>query len=168
MRRLSLLPAANTTEEIYMYEDYIAKKIVIVLDCSLSTVIALNVSCHLAMAVALHTDGLLGQSEIIDGSGTVHRGIGRYAIVILRVQQNEIRDLLLKARMQSDGLLLIDFPEQMHRIGPDQEMVRSISAVADGDIVYYGFALYGPRQDVNIVTGGLALWKPPIDKELLR
>ena len=56
-------------------------------------------------------------------------------------------------------LLVIDYPANMYYTGHDDELVESLRNTKEEDIEYYGFLLFGKREDVDQITGKFSLWK---------
>ncbi|MBM0275493.1 DUF2000 domain-containing protein [Micromonospora tarensis] len=140
---------------------YSGRKTVIALASNLEAGVALNVAAHLSIALGAHAEpGLMGRRWLVDGSAVRHAGISRYNVVITKVKQGRLRQLLSEARELPDGdLFLADFPEQMLSTGHDDELASALADVAESDLAYLGVLVHGPADPVKALTGRFMLWR---------
>ncbi len=139
--------------------DYRAKKVVAVVAANVEPGIALNVIGHLGIALGAHADaGLMGRAQLTDGSGVHHVGISRYPVIVTRVKQGRLRRLVEEARQQ-EGLVLVDYPEQMLTTAHDDDLAKSLAGSIEPALVYLGAILFGDAGVLTELTGKFTLWK---------
>lgn len=141
-----------------MIYDYNEKKFVIVLSSKLEIGQAFNVVGHLSISAGCYAEEHMGRSELIDGSGMIHKGISRYPVIITKVKPSKLKAYINKAK-EMDGLLVVDYPSNMFDTGHDDELAESLKKTNEDEIEYWGFLLFGKRDLVDEITGKFSLWK---------
>lgn len=133
------------------------RKITIVLDKHISTVVALNVCSHLAISIGAHSKNIIGEN-IVDLSWISHLALCKYPVVLLQASAERIKEIVREATAAS--VTKIDFPTQALDIWTDAKLTQNIAKSKFEELKYYGVALCGTPKEVNKVTGDLKLWKP--------
>lgn len=142
-----------------MTYDYRAKKMVAVVASNLEVGVALNVVGHMAISMGFHShDNLMGKNKLYDASGNPHTGIAKYALIITKVKPKRLKRFINEAR-QTQGITLIDYPEQMLYIEHDDDLAETISLMREEDINYLGAIIYGDSKVVEALSGKFTLWK---------
>jgi hypothetical protein len=142
-----------------MTYDYRGRKVVALLSETLEPGIAMNVVGHLSMAIASAAGPeIMGRSPLVDGSGTQHLGISRYAIVIKKAKPAQVRQAVELAR-GVPGLLVADFPGPMLETGHDDELAAALAGAAEPGLTYLGAMVYGESAAVDSVCRKYSLWR---------
>lgn len=155
--RVDLDRTSDTTASSSAY-DYRGKKIVAVLNAALSPGEALNVLGHLTISLGAHGDSLMGEPKLVDASCVPHTGIAKYPLIVTKVKDRRLRQLVKQAR-STPALFLADFPQQMLTTGSDDELRAALADVAEEDILYLGAVVYGDSAVVSALTGRFTLWR---------
>jgi hypothetical protein len=133
------------------------EKCAIVIDASLPLGLALNTAAVLALSVGRFVDGVLGD-DVKDADGTVHRGITRIPVPILRGDPDLLRDLVIKAAVRSD-VFLVDFTATAQTSMTYEEYTGRMAELQTAELPYIGVALSGRKQAVNKLVGSLPLYR---------
>lgn len=141
-----------------MSYDYNEKKFVIALNSKLEIGIAFNVIAHLSLSCGYYANEHMGRAVLVDASNTQHIGISKYPIIITKVKPAKLKEYLHKAK-EHEQLLVIDYPVNMYYTGHDDELAQSILQTSEDEMDYYGFIVFGNKNDVDIITGKFSLWK---------
>jgi hypothetical protein len=141
-----------------MLYDYKSKKIVAVLSEDLLPGVALNVVGHMAISVGAYGSELMGRPTLFDSDGTAHTGIAKYPLIITKASPIKILELIRAAR-EHQGLLLIEYPEQMLHTGHDDELAEALSIAKTQDLKFLGAILYGDFNTVSSLTKRFSLWR---------
>lgn len=137
--------------------DYREKKIVLVLNARLDMGIALNVAAHLSTAFGYYATEHMGREVLLDASGNEHVGIAKYPIIVTKVKAGKLKNSLMEAKKK--GLFVVDYPAVMYTTGHDDELAQELLKQTEDEIEYYGYILYGKREEVDSITGKFSLWK---------
>lgn len=139
--------------------NYQAKKVVVVLSNKLDPGVALNVVGHLGISIGRYAEAdLMGREFLADASSVKHLGIAKYPVIVTQVKPSTVRKALDQAR-KNPNILVADFPRQMLDTGHDNELFEAIAAASEPALEYLGAILYGPADDVNMITGKYSLWR---------
>lgn len=139
--------------------DYREKKIVAVLSSKIEPGIAMNVLGHLAVALGVYLkDEVLGRPRLVDFSGVKHLGIAKYAFIITKSKQGKIREAIKVAR-ENANIVMADYPEQMLHICHDDDLASELGKVEEISLNYLRAVFYGPREEVDRLTGRFSLWR---------
>ncbi len=142
-----------------MNYEYRERKTVVVLSESLPVPAAFNVIGHLAQAVGAQADEqLMGTLNLVDRTGTSHKGISRYGFIILKASASKIRQAVLQGR-ENSNLLMIDFPRQMLDTHHDDELRSWLSESDEAQLEYLGVAFYGKTEDIDKICRKFSLWR---------
>lgn len=93
-----------------------------------------------------------------DMNGVLHGGIIDKPIPILSAQGGMIRDIFLRAQ----GLLnvhVLDMNNRAQEAHTLAEYRELLGETKTDTLNYAGIALYGPKKDINKLTGGLRLFR---------
>lgn len=134
-----------------------AVKCVMVLDEDLPRGLAINAAGVLALTLGRKVDSIVGP-DVTDGSGNEHVGITTMPIPILRAQADQVRQIRLQCA-ESNGLLVVDFTDAAQTTTTYDDYTQKIAGVPTEELEYLGVALYGPKKQVNKLTGSLPLMR---------
>lgn len=141
---------------MYSYAD---RKIVVVVQKSVDTWVALNIVGHLSVALgATRGTELMGRKELHDASGEAHAGIAKYPLVILAAQRIKLARAIAAAKLIPD-IVVADYPRQMLETGHDDELAEAMAMSKAEQVEYLGALFYGPSELVSQITGKFSLWK---------
>lgn len=134
-----------------------ATKAVIVVDRDLNPGLAANTAAVLSLTLGHRLEGIIGP-DLKDASGQVHAGITTTPIPILVADQETLRGIRAKAAVaQEAGLSLVDFSDCAQRTTTYEDYGRLLESSTTEEIAYLGLALYGPKKQVQKLTGSLGL-----------
>lgn len=134
------------------------KKTVAVLDETLPIGMAFNTLAHLALSIGNNATNIMGKEQLTDASKVNHPGLSKYPFIILKASCARIREISNKAKENSE-LLVVDFPEQAYTEYTDEELQQAMSKTKEENLKYYGTALFGPTEKIDLLTKNLPLWK---------
>lgn len=141
-----------------MTYDYLNKKIVAIISDKLPAGKALNALGHIAFSAGRYSDSsMMGKPEIADADGNIHRGISKYPFIILKASEEELKAIVSEGKKQ--GLLVVDYPQEMFDTGPDEELVVALSKAKEPTIVYHAAVLSGEAEKIKMLTNHLKLYK---------
>lgn len=146
--------ARPMNREEFPYDD---KKISLVVADDIDTGVAMNVVGHLNVAVGNRGGDIMGRDSYSDSSGVKHLGISRYPVIVLKGSRADIKELVSKA--ESEGLVVIDYPEEMFTTRTDDDLNDALSKRKNEDLSYYGVALVGGKKKVDKLTKQFKLYK---------
>ncbi len=130
-------------------------KIVIVLDKELPVGLLANTAAVLAMSAAPNLRDAIGP-DIYDASGTIHPGITKIPIPILKTNREEIRKMRQKG-IEDNTLNCIDFTDVAQRSTKYEEYSEALGNTNESDLRYLGLCIFGAAGSVNRVTGSIPL-----------
>jgi hypothetical protein len=129
-------------------------KCVLVLADGLDSGVAANVAAVLGVTLGARLP-LVGPDSP-DASGEPHLGLTKATIPLLSAPPERLPELRRRARAK--GLGVADFTEAAQR-RTYPEYQRELAAAPTDEHRYLGLALYGPKRDVNSVSGSLRLFR---------
>ena len=133
-------------------------KIVMVVNNELPLGLVANATAVLGISLSKMFPQEIVGCDIQDASGNIHRGITAQTIPVLganREQIKEIRDKMFN-EAYSD-ITVIDFSEVAQRSLEYDNYIKMLSCLPSSDIYYLGICLYGPKKQVNKLTGNIGL-----------
>ena len=132
-------------------------KCVIVVDHTLPVGLIANTAAVLSMSIGKTVDGIIGD-DAVDKDGSIHRGITRAVVPILKGDDKLIRAIRDQLIQQADdGLFHVDFCDLAQQ-SRDYEHYTDKLRVTPGDgLNYLGIAICGPDKKVNSLTGSIGL-----------
>jgi hypothetical protein len=132
-------------------------KIVIVIDQELGPGLAANA----AAALALSLSGRVGEvngPDLRDGSGSLHPGILKLPIPVLKAPRARLAELRARA-LESPGIAALDFPDIAQAARSYGEYEEALGRAGADEIAYRGICLYGEETAVARLTGSLPLYR---------
>jgi hypothetical protein len=134
------------------------EKCAIVLSDDLGVGLALNAAAALALSLGHDFGASLIGDDIADASGTMHRGITRYPLPMLRAPSTAVRELVVRAH-EADSIYVVTFSSAA-QAARDYDSYREAMAEAEtGEHDYAGLLVAGAKKDVNRLTGSLPLYR---------
>jgi len=133
-------------------------KIVMVINQEIPLGLVANTAAVLGISLSKMFPQEIVGCDIQDASGNMHRGITAQTIPVLganREQIKEIRDKMFD-EAYSD-ITVIDFSEVAQRSLEYDNYIKMLSCLPSSDIYYLGICLYGPKKQVNKLTGNIGL-----------
>ncbi len=81
----------------------------------------------------------------------------QYAIVVLRATREEIKSIVCK--LHGSSLLWIAYVQEMIDMIDDEKLAGALSAVMSEEMNILGVGMFGVKEELVGLTGGLKLWK---------
>ena len=132
-------------------------KCVIVVDPILPVGLIANTSAVLAMSIGNTVADIIGEDGL-DKDGTVHRGITRAVVPILKGDSDLIANIRRKLiRMEGDELYSVDFCDVAQKCVDYEDYLEELGRTPADDLAYLGIAICGSDKKVNSLTGSLGL-----------
>lgn len=135
-------------------------KFAIALNKTLEPGVVLNTAAHISLGlVAAATDINKEQMKFIsyiDANNIAHANISAWPLAILRGTNSELKKLRLSA--QESELICIDFINTMTG-GTYEEQLEKTKLVPTDELIYYGVGIFGPAEQVSLLTKKFSLWK---------
>jgi hypothetical protein len=128
-------------------------KIAIVIREDLPTWQALNMTAFLASGIASQGD-VIG-ADYVDDSGRRYRPMFRQPVMLLAGSAGPLREAYDRA--QARGLAMAIFTDPLFATGDDEANRAAVAAVAANQMSIAGFAVHGPKNDVDRALKGLKL-----------
>lgn len=119
--------------------------------------VALNTAALLGVGLGRHHEDTVGPATA-DASGTPHTGMSAYPIPVLRASAEQLRTLRTQAAARA-AVTVHDMHHVAQRARTYEQMSATLSGTKPEDIEYLGIGLYGPRADVDSLTGALPLYR---------
>ncbi|PWV55086.1 DUF2000 domain-containing protein [Nocardiopsis sp. L17-MgMaSL7] len=129
-------------------------KLVVVLRSDLEFAVAANASAVLGLALGARLENSLG-ADGKDAGGHAHAGINPHPVPTLAASDQELRRI--KALADERDLTVVGFNEVARRSRTYEDYLERLARTEPADMEYVGLAVFGPRKDVNKLTGGLPL-----------
>ena len=133
-------------------------KIVMVINQEIPLGLVANTAAVLGISLSKMFPQEIVGCDIQDASGNVHRGITAQTIPVLgasREQVKAIRDKMFDSAYSD--ITVIDFSEVAQRSLEYDNYIKMLSCLPSTDIHYLGICLYGPKKQVNKLTGNIGL-----------
>jgi len=128
-------------------------KIAIVVREDLPTWQKLNMTAFLASGIA-STGDVIG-AEYVDGSGRRYRPMFRQPVMVLAGSAGQLRETYDRAQMR--GLAMAIFTDPLFTTGHDEANRAALAAVRVEQMTIAGFAVHGPKNEVDRALKGLRL-----------
>lgn len=132
-------------------------KCVIVADETLPAGVLANTSVILGMTLGKLLPACVG-TDVIDASGTVHKGITMIPIPILKGTRDIIKELRTKLSTEAfSDLVVVDFSDVAQSCMHYNDYISNAESHQEEAFNYLGIAIYGSRKKVGKLTGFLPL-----------
>ncbi|UCM89461.1 DUF2000 domain-containing protein [Streptomyces marincola] len=131
-------------------------KVAIVVDAALPAGLAANAASVLALSLGRQVESLIGP-DLKDADGSAHVGITTVPLPILTADADTVKAIRNRAVREHDDVLTVDFTDCAQRTRTYEDYAGLLGAATDADLAYLGVALYGPRKQVQKLTGSLPL-----------
>lgn len=129
-------------------------KLVVVLRSDLEFAVAANASAVLGLAMGARLENSLG-ADGKDAGGNVHAGINTHPVPTLAATGQDLRRI--KVLADERDLTVVGFNEVARRSRAYTDYLDRLAETDPTDMEYVGLAVFGPRKDVNKLTGRLPL-----------
>lgn len=132
-------------------------KLVAIINKELPSGVALNTLGHMALGLGASVDkASLRLSNYVDANGNNYPNISEMPFIVLRGTSNEIRKAVLAARAQNIHLGI--FTNTMTG-GGYQAQIDNTAQTTEDQLVYYGVLMFGPLEEVAVITKKFSLWR---------
>jgi len=128
-------------------------KIAIVVRGDLPVWQKLNMTAFLASGIASQGD-VIG-ADYVDGGGRRYRPMFRQPVMVLAGSAEELRGAYDRA--QARGLAMAIFTDSLFATGHDEANRAALAALPPDQMSIAGFAVHGPKNDVDRALKGLKL-----------
>lgn len=132
-------------------------KVVTVIAKDLPTGVALNTAALLGVSLGRHAPELVGQDSR-DATGHVRPGMSTHAVPVLKATADQLHTLHEQA-LQHHELKVVDMNHVAQESRTYEAFLDTLGGTKPEDIRYLGLMLFGPRQDVDSLTGRLSLYR---------
>jgi hypothetical protein len=130
-------------------------KWVIVVDAAMPAGRAVNAAVCVAAATQARVSGLLGP-DAADASGSAHPGLPWAGCSILAAPAERLIELRARASARDD-VFVADMPLAAQETRVYAEYLDVLAARASGEHEYLALSLFGPRNRIDRLVGGLPL-----------
>lgn len=133
------------------------EKCVLVLDADLPTGVLANAAAILGVTLGARFPQLIGP-DVTDGDREIHPGIITLPIPVLKSDAAGLR--ALRGRLRDPafaGIFAADFSDVAQRCRTYPEYISSSAEAEERKFTYLALLLFGPKQQVNRLTGSLPL-----------
>ncbi|GAA1111506.1 DUF2000 domain-containing protein [Nocardiopsis metallicus] len=129
-------------------------KLVVVLRSDLELAVAANASAVLGLALGARLENSLG-ADGKDARGHLHAGINPHPVPTLAATGEQLRRI--KALADERDLTVVGFNEVARGSRTYVDYLDRLAQTAPEQLEYVGLAVFGPKKDVNKLTGRLSL-----------
>jgi hypothetical protein len=135
---------------------FVANKMIIVVDAELEPGVAANIIGLLGVSIGHHVPGIVGP-DVVDATGVTHLGMSTVGLPILVADRKTLQSIYGQAR-QTKELTVLDVSDVAVA---SRDYTSYTNALQDPEksCRAFGLAIYGPRTQVDRVTGRLGLLK---------
>ena len=135
-----------------------SKKFVIVVRNDLPSWQVMNTVAHCAAYLGNKMKDRFDTGNVfITRDDKLHPRNSQYAIVVVKADEKELKDLMAKVR--DSGLLYLGFIREMIETTDDEEIVRILRDKADSAVEYLGIGIFGKKEELDPLTKKFSLWK---------
>jgi hypothetical protein len=132
-------------------------KCVIVVDHSLPVGLLANASAVLAMSIGNKIQDIIGE-DVLDRDGSLHRGITRLTVPVLKGDAERIRSLRDRLmNLEKGNLFFVDFCDLAQQSRDYGHYASRMRQTPSNGLNYLGIAICGPDKTVTSLTGNLGL-----------
>lgn len=132
-------------------------KLVAVLNKDIETGVALNALGHMAIGLGtkLNTE-ILCLDNYIDADENIYPNISQMPFIVLRAKSGEIRKTVKASREKNilQGIFLNTMTD-----GTYKEQLENTKKTPEENLIYYGCVLFGPVEEVTLLTKKFSLWR---------
>jgi hypothetical protein len=138
-----------------MKNDLGGNRCVIVVSDSLSDGLTVNAAAVVALTLGQRVPQLIGP-DVKDGEGFVHPGITLIPVPVLSAPVSLVAQILAEARPDPE-LIVIGFTDTAQCCRTYDEYTERMARTRAADLGYASVGLYGPKKQINRLTGSLPL-----------
>jgi hypothetical protein len=132
-------------------------KCVMIIDENLPVGLIANTAAVLALSIGDRVKGVIGE-DVKDQDGQIHRGITQVPIPLLKGDNDlihSIRGQLLG--MDSEDIFFVDFCDVAQKSKAYSQYKAKLQSTPADQLVYLGIAIYGPKKQVDRLSGNIGL-----------
>ncbi len=130
-------------------------KCVMVIADTLQFGLAVNTAGVLAVTLGGRVDTLVGP-DVENGSGERHVGLIQIPLPILTASSAMVKQIRAQA-VTLETVLTADMTESAQQAQTYPDYLAHLGTLSRDDVVYLGIGLYGPKKEINKLTGQLPL-----------
>ncbi len=130
-------------------------KCVMVIADTLQFGLAVNTAGVLAVTLGGRVDTLVGP-DVENGSGERHVGLIQIPLPILTASSAMVKQIRAQA-VTLETVLTVDMTESAQQAQTYPDYLAHLGTLSRDDVVYLGIGLYGPKKEINKLTGQLPL-----------
>lgn len=131
-------------------------KCVIIINSDLPTGLIANTSAVLALSIGKEFQHLIGE-DVMDSDGIIHRGITNIPIPLLKGNNESICSIRKRLLENSNSIYYVDFCDIAQKSKQYNDYKEKLQSTPTDQLEFLGIALYGPKKQINKLTGSLAL-----------
>ncbi len=132
-------------------------KCVMIINQDLPVGLMANTAAVLALTIGNRVDGIIGQ-DVEDSAGQVHTGITQVPIPLLKGDSDLIRATRAKLLdMNPERLFFVDVCDVAQESKTYAQYEARLRETPVEQLTYLGIAIYGPKKQVNALTGHIGL-----------
>lgn len=132
-------------------------KCVIVIHEDLPIGLIANTAAVIGMSIGQRFGHLIGP-DVLDQNGGLHRGITQVPIPLLRGSQDFFRSIREKAaQLEAQGIFVVDVCDVAQKSKRYADYVEQMQQTPVSHLSYLGVGLFGPRKDIEKLTGSASL-----------
>jgi hypothetical protein len=117
--------------------------------------LAVNTAGVLAVTLGGRVDTLVGP-DVENGSGERHVGLIQIPLPILTASSAMVKQIRAQA-VTLETVLTVDMTESAQQAQTYPDYLAHLGTLSRDDVVYLGIGLYGPKKEINKLTGQLPL-----------
>ncbi len=132
-----------------------SKKCVIVVNESLHNGLIVNAAAVVALTLGQRAPELVG-SDVKDQDGIVHAGITLIPMPVLAASADRIAEIHAEA-VPDPELVVVGFSDTAQSCRTYDEYIDRMARTPAADLTYASLGLFGPKKQINRLTGSLPL-----------
>ncbi|WP_371478719.1 DUF2000 domain-containing protein [Kitasatospora sp. NBC_00315] len=135
--------------------DLTGSKCVVVVREDLPTGLTVNAAAVATLTLGQRVPELVGP-DVKDADGTVHAGIVLIPVPILKAPAERIAEIVAEAGRDAE-LTVVGFSDLAQSCRTYDEYIERMGATPSADLTYTSVGIFGPKKQLNRLTGSLPL-----------
>ncbi|EOH86537.1 DUF2000 domain-containing protein [Enterococcus pallens] len=133
------------------------RKCVMVVDEKMPLGIIANSTAVMGVTIGKLFPEVVGQN-VFDQTGYEHQGIIEFPIPILKGNKDFLRELKEKIQEPKfEKVTVVDFFDAAQSCKTYEEYIEKMKDIPESALQYFGLTFFGPKKQVNQLTGSLPL-----------